>query len=197
MKHTQSAALLTALLIATPAFAKTVDIDPAKSSVRWLGKKVAGQHNGTVAVQSGQVELNGDQLKGGQVTIDMRSIKNEDLKDAEYNAKLVGHLKSDDFFAVEKNPTSTFKITAVKPLKNRKDATHEITGDLTIRGTTHPITFPAKVEVKKGEVSAQGKLTVDRTKYNVRYGSGKFFENLGDKMINDTFELELNLVAKQ
>ncbi len=198
MKQTKTTAIFTAILLSSSlAFAKTADIDGAKSSVRWTGKKVTGQeHTGTVAVQSGIVELSGNELKGGEITIDMRSLKNEDLKDAEYNAKLTGHLKSDDFFAVEKNPTSTFKITSVKPLKNRSDATHEITGDLTIRGTTQPVTFPAKIEVKNGAASAKGKVTVDRTKYNVRYGSGKFFENLGDKMIKDTFELDLDLRSK-
>jgi polyisoprenoid-binding protein YceI len=161
-----------------------------------LGKKVTGQHNGTVALKSGKVDLDGKTLKGGKFEIDMNSIVVEDLKDPTYNAKLTGHLKSDDFFGVAKFPTSTFVITSVKPVKNEKDATHEITGDLTIKGITQPVTFPAKVEFKDGEAHAKGKAMVDRTKYNIRYGSGKFFENLGDKMISDNFEMDLDLAAK-
>lgn len=190
------AGLAVALSNAPIAFGKTVEIDPAKSKVGWTGKKVAGQHNGTVSVKSGQVDLEGDTLKGGEVLIDMSSIKNEDLKDPEFNAKLTGHLKSDDFFGVEQHPTSKFKISSIKALKGKKDATHEISGDLTIKGVTHPVSFPAKIEVKDGTASAKGKLKIDRTKYNVKYGSGKFFENLGDKMINDEFELDLDLKSK-
>lgn len=198
MKMTTTATLMAALLSITPAaFAKPSAIDATQSSVRWTGKKVIGdKHVGTVAVKSGQVEFDGNNLKGGEVVIDMTSIKNEDVKDAGYNAKLTGHLKSDDFFGVDKNPTANFKITSVKALKGGKDATHEIKGDLTIKGTTLPVTFPAKVEVKDGTASAKGKLSVDRTKYGIRYGSGKFFENLGDKMISDEFDLEIELKSK-
>lgn len=198
MRLTTSTTIVAALLALSPyALAKSVAVDPAQSSVRWLGKKVVGdKHDGSVAVKSGQVELEGNELKGGEVVIDMGSIKNDDVKDATYNAKLTGHLKSDDFFGVATHPTSQFKIKSVKALKGRKDATHEITGDLTIKGVTHPVTFPAKVEVKNGIASAKGKLVVDRTKYNVRYGSGKFFENLGDKMISDEFELDIDLKSK-
>jgi polyisoprenoid-binding protein YceI len=178
------------------ATAANLEVDSSKSSVRWLGKKVTGAHNGTIALKSGQVELDGKNIKGGVFEIDMGSIIVEDLKDPEWNKKLNDHLKSDDFFGVATHPVSTFKITSVKPLK-KKDSTHEISGDLTIKGITHPVTFPAKIEVKGNEASAKGKVTVDRTKYNIRYGSGKFFDNLGDKMINDEFQLELDLKSKQ
>lgn len=192
--------LLTTLSLLTtavsPAFAKTVALDPSQSKIHWVGKKVTGQHEGTVALKSGQIEIDGKNVKGGRFEIDMTSIKNDDLKDAEYNTKLTNHLKSDDFFGVEKHPVSTFTITSVKPLKNRADATHEITGNLSIKGVTQPVTFPAKIDVSGGKAHAVGKVTIDRTKYNIRYGSGKFFENLGDKMINDTFELDLDFTSK-
>jgi polyisoprenoid-binding protein YceI len=178
------------------AKAKELSIDPAQSTIKWTGKKVTGQHHGVINLKSGTVEVDKDALKGGQFEVDMTSIKNEDISDAENNAKLTGHLKSDDFFGVNKFSTATFKITSVKPLKGQKDATHEITGDLTIKGITHPVTFPAVVEVKGDKASAQGKVTIDRTKYGIKYGSGQFFENLGDKMINDTFELDLDLKSK-
>lgn len=203
LKQTLAASLVAILpLMAAPALAKTqtLAVDPAGSAVKWTGKKVTGAHNGTVSLKSGQVELENNKLKGGNFEIDMTSIKVEDLKDPEYNGKLTGHLRSDDFFGVDKHPTSTFKITSVKELKKGtkgvKDATHEIAGDLTIKGVTQPVVFPAKISVKGDQATATGKLMVDRTKYNIRYGSGKFFENLGDKMINDEFEIELDLKAK-
>jgi polyisoprenoid-binding protein YceI len=180
-------------LAASASFAKTVSVDPAQSQVRWVGKKVAGEHSGTIGLKSGQLELDGHALKGGRFEIDMSSIADEDLKDAEWNGKLIGHLKSDDFFAVAKHPVSSFVITAAKPVKGLAGVTHEITGDLTIKGITHPVSFPASVEVKGDKVHATGKVQVDRTKYEIRYGSGKFFQNLGDKMINDSFEIALDL----
>ena len=186
--------MLTAMLftLSTSAFAKTENLDVKRSVLNWTGSKVTGKHNGRVWLKSGKVDLEKNSLKGGEFVIDMSSIKNDDLKDPSYNAKLVGHLKSDDFFGVASHPTSTFKITSVKPL-NKDGNTHEITGDLTIKDITKSITFPAKVDVKGNKASAKGKLKVDRTQFDVKYGSGKFFENLGDKMINDEFEIELDL----
>lgn len=181
---------------APEAAAKVMTIDAAKSTVKWLGKKVTGQHEGTIAVKGGSIELEKNNLKGGSIEIDMTTIKNTDLKDAEYNKKLTDHLNSDDFFSTAKNPVATLKIKEAKELKGNKEATHEVTGDLTIKGITHPVTFPAKVEIKDGIAAAQGKITIDRTQYEIKYGSGKFFQNLGDKMINDTFELTFEVMAK-
>lgn len=186
--------VLTVAFATSASFAKGAALDTQQSHVKWVGKKVTGQHNGIITIKSGEMELDGNNLKGGKVEIDMNSIACEDIKDTETNAKLIGHLKSDDFFGVEKHPTSTLVIKSVKPAaKGAKDATHEITGDLTIKGTTHPVTFPATVEVKSGKVHATGKVEIDRTKYNVRYGSGKFFQNLGDKTIYDNFELTFDV----
>lgn len=193
-KSTFVAMILASSFVSATAMAQSLNIDTTKSAVRWVGKKVSGQHNGTVGLKSGSVELDGGNIKGGEFEIDMAKIVVEDLKDAEYNKKLTDHLKSDDFFGVDKHQTAKFKITSVKPLKT-KEATHEITGDLTIKGATHPVAFPALVKVNKDSASAKAKLKVDRTKYGVKYGSGKFFDNLGDKMINDDFEIELDLQA--
>lgn len=184
-------------LTTTQAHARTAELDIKQSQIKWTGKKITGQkHEGTIGVKAGKVELDGQALKGGEILIDMASIKNEDIKDPKDNAQLTGHLKSDDFFGVAKHSTAKFKITSVKPLKGVKDATHEIAGQLTIKGVTHPATFPAKVEITDGGARAKGKLVVDRTLYDIRYGSGKFFENLGDKMISDSFELDIDLKAK-
>lgn len=173
-------------------------VQPQLSSLGWLAKKVTGQHNGTIQFQSGQVQVKGNQIVGGTFVFDMNSIKIEDLTSAGPNAKLLGHLKSDDFFAVEKNPTATFVITSIAPIKGAaKDADNAtITGNLTIKGLTNPLSFPAKVGVKNGVAAASGTATIDRTKYDIRYGSKSFFESIGDKAIEDTFALTFNVIAK-
>lgn len=170
-------------------------VDTAASVVNWKGAKVAGPHNGKIKIKEGSLVVEGGALKSGVVTIDMNSMTNEDLTDAKYNEKLMGHLKSDDFFAVEKNPVSVFKINSVKVV-NAAENTYELAGDLTIKGKTNPLTVPAKIEMKDGVLTATATAKVDRLKYDIRYGSGKFFQNLGDKMIYDEFELNVALSAK-
>ncbi len=171
-----------------------VKVDSAMSTIGWLGKKVTGQHTGTINLKSGELKLDDGNLVGGSFEIDMTSIINEDLKDAEWNAKLVGHLKSDDFFSVGKFPVAGFKITEVKAV-NKDGNNYHIKGELTIKGITNKIEFPAKVEKGKAGFTVAAQIVVDRAKFDVRYGSGSFFENLGDKMIYDDFTLDVKLVA--
>lgn len=175
----------------------SLKVDTKKSVVKWEGKKVTGQHNGTINIADGTLTVENNKLTGGQFAMDMNSITNEDLTDASYNAKLVGHLKSDDFFSSEKHPKATFKITKVTPIANAKDGenNYEITGDLTIKGITNSVSFPANVKIAGNKAEAVATVVVDRTKWDVRYGSGKFFEGLGDKMIYDDFTLNVKLVA--
>lgn len=165
-----------------------------ESSVAWTATKVvSGGHNGTVKLANGSLEINGGQLKGGSFTIDMKTIVNTDLS-GEWKAKLEGHLKSDDFFAVETFQTAALKITSVTSKGNGK---YDVTADITIKGKTESISFPATVTVDGDQVTASAKLTVDRTKFDVRYGSNSFFDNLGDKAISDEFTLDVNLVASK
>ncbi len=173
-----------------PAKPVTYTVDAAKSTITWIGKKVTGSHNGTIALQSGSLAVNGKSVTGGTFTIDMNSIK-----DADGSAKLEGHLKADDFFGVAKFPTSTFVITKVAG----SGANVTVSGNLTIKGITKPLSFPATVTVNAdGTVSAlAGKIVVDRTKYDIKYGSKSFFDSIGDKAINDEFELAVKLVAKK
>jgi len=168
----------------------TYTVDAAKSTITWVGKKVTGSHNGTIALQSGTLNVDGKKVTGGTFTIDMNSIK-----DADGSAKLEGHLKADDFFGVAKFPTSTFVITKVAG----SGAAVTVSGNLTIKGISKPLSFPATVTVNTdGTVSAlAGKITVDRTKYDIRYGSKSFFDSIGDKAIDDNFELAVKLVAKK
>ncbi len=169
----------------------TYTVDAEQSTVRWTGKKVTGQHNGMIDLQGGTLEVNGDQLSGGQFVIDMSTLNNEDLE-GEDKAKLEGHLKSDDFFGVENHPTAELVITQVTPQEGDQ---YTITGDLTIKGTTHPVAFPATVSLQDGQLTAEATITVDRSKYDVRYGSNSFFDNLGDKVIYDDFDIAVSLVA--
>lgn len=177
--------------------ATTYSVDVQKSTLGWYGKKFTGDHNGTVAISKGSLVVEGSKLVGGTFEVDMNSITCKDLTDAGYNAKLVGHLKSEDFFNSAQFPVSTFKITKVSPIAGAKagEANVTITGDLTIRGVTAPVSFPATVSVQAGNLSASGKITVDRSKYNIKYRSKSFFGDLGDKVIYDEFELTANLVT--
>ncbi|GAB2943401.1 YceI family protein [Hymenobacter coalescens] len=180
----------------TKAAVETYKVQPQLSTLGWLGKKVGGQHNGTIGLQGGTVQVKGSQLTGGTFVVDMASLKNTDLTDADYNAKLVGHLKSEDFFGVAQYPTATFVITSVKPIKADAQGNNaQVAGNLTIKGKTHPISFPAKVGVKNGVASASGVATVNRTKYDVKYGS-TLFGAAADKAIDDTFTLSFNVIAK-
>lgn len=180
-------------LLAFTAPQKTYTIDTKQSQVEWKGEKVTGQHTGSVELKDGKLTVNNDKLVGGSFTIDMNSLSNEDLE-GEDKGKLEGHLKSDDFFGTANHPEATFVITDAKPQSGNK---YEITGDLTIKNITKPVTFPATVSIKKGKVTADATIKVDRTKYDIRYGSGSFFDGLGDKMIYDDFELQVSLVANQ
>ncbi len=170
---------------------KDVNVDVESSSVKWVGKKVTGQHNGSISLKGGRLEMEDGQLVGGLFTIDMASINVEDLSGGG-KGKLEGHLKSDDFFGVEKFPSATFVITKAVPQGPGK---YKIVGNITIKETTEEIQFPATVEEKDGKMIAKADITIDRSKFNVRYGSGSFFDNLGDKTIYDNFDLSVELVA--
>lgn len=212
MKKILFPALLGAALLAAPAaFAQkassktaataavaTYKVQPQLSTLGWDGKAVTHGHNGTMQFTTGDLQVRNNMVVGGVVTVDMKSLKATDITDADNNAKFVGHMSSDDFFGVEKNPTSTFKITSVAPIAGAKaDADNAtITGDMTIKGVTQKVSFPAKVGVKNGVAAATGKLTIDRTKYGLKYGSKTFFDSIGDKAIYDTFDLTFNVIAK-
>jgi polyisoprenoid-binding protein YceI len=172
----------------------TAKVDTKKSTLGWAAKKVTGAHNGKVNISSGSFTLNGNVVTGGRFEVDMTSITCEDITDKETNGKLIGHLKSDDFFSVAGYPKATFTITEAKQVKGNE---YEIKGNLTIKGKTNEISFPADINVQAKTITAKANVKIDRTKWDIRYGSGKFFENLGDKMIYDEFELNVNLVASR
>lgn len=173
--------------------ASHVVLDKA-SSIIWEGSKiVGGKHVGTIAIEESSLIFNGSELIGGSFVLDMTSIKNTDLSDGSA-AKLEGHLKSEDFFGVSKYPTSMFKISNVKPGEEADE--YHVTGDLTIKSTTLPITFPVVISWDADRAIAKARITVDRADFDVRYGSGRFFEGLGDKAIKDEFTLDVTIVSK-
>lgn len=172
---------------------ETLKVDAKTSKITWEGRKLGGSHHGTLQVKSGSLQVERGALQGGEVVIDMTSLKDIDLTDTEMNGKLVNHLKSDDFFSIEKNPTSTLKITKVE----MKDGKAQITGDLTIKGITKPVSFPAEVMVDKKHLSAKGTLEVDRTQFDIKFRSLKFFANIGDKVIKDEFAIGFDLHANK
>ncbi len=165
--------------------AQTKKVDVSKSTINWVGKKVTGQHKGTVAFKSGALVFKSAVLTGGNFVVDMTSLTSTDLT-GEYLGKLNGHLKSDDFFGTTKYPTSTLVFKTVTAKGNN---VYSVTADLTIKAKTNPITFDLTVNGN----SATTAFIVDRTKYDVKYGSGSFFEGLGDKTIYDDFELTIDL----
>jgi len=162
-----------------------------ESSVEWTGRKVTGEHNGTVKLKSGNLEFTKGVLTGGSFSVDMQTIDNSDLS-GEWKDKLVGHLKSDDFFGVEKYPTANFVITKVVPQGPGK---YKVIGNMTIKEDTNPIQFIVNTVEENGKIYSTADITLDRSKYNVRYGSGSFFDDLGDKTIYDEFDLKVNIVS--
>ena len=166
-----------------------------ESSIEWTGFKPTGKHNGTINVESGVFTVNNGKIESGSFLIDMNSIVDLDIPaDDENNAKLVGHLKSADFFDVEKFPNAAFEVTGFE----EKDGKSLLSGNLTLKEKKNNVTFP--VTVNSGEDSftmTSEVFTIDRSKWDVKYGSKSFFDNLGDKFINDDIELKIMVKANK
>ncbi len=161
-------------------------IDAATSTVQWKGSKITGgAHEGLVKLKEGGLQLTDGVITAGKFTIDMTTISCTDLEGG-MRDKLVGHLNSADFFDVENHKTANLAITGA-------DAQNNVKANLTIKGKTHPVTFPAKVTESNGTVTATATITVDRSKYDVRYGSNSFFDNLGDKAIDNNISFTVTL----
>lgn len=168
-------------------------VDVTKSTINWEGKKFSGSHTGTVALTSGNLQFNGKKLAGGGFITDMTTIKTMDGEKPSPN--LDKHLKNDDFFGVDKFPAANFVIKKVEG--NGADV--KITGDLTIKGKTNSVSFPAKItwNADKTITAVAEKVTVDRTKYGIEYKSKSIFSSIGDNFIYDDFTFAVKLVAKK
>lgn len=172
---------------------KELSADKSKSTVKWKGTKVKGEHYGSIDIKHATVEITEGHIKSANVVIDMTSIINEDLTDAGWNKKLVDHLNSDDFFSVAKYPEAHFVLTKAENLGNNK---HKLSGDLTIKGKTNPVEFETELMKHENAYKATGSIVFDRSKYDVRYGSGTFFDDLGDNLIHDNVTLSFDLLLK-
>ncbi|GIZ08608.1 YceI family protein [Flavobacterium sp. UMI-01] len=161
-------------------------IDVSKSLITWTGKKITGQHEGTIKFKEGRLEFKNNKVIGGNFVADMTTLNNTDQTGSS-KAKLEGHLKSDDFFGIYNFDTS---LLTFKTITDKGNNVYTIIASLTIKGKSNPIIFDLIV---KGN-TATANLSVDRTKYDIKYGSGSFFDDLGDKTIYDQFDLKVNLV---
>lgn len=176
-------------LIDSPAPAT---INKSESQVIWKASKVTGSHWGYVPIKNASLDYSSGKITTGSFEMDMVNLTVEDLTDPKSKGGLTTHLKSDDFFSVEKFNTATFKITNASS-SNGTDYT--ISGNLTIKGITQPISFPAKVSVSGKTLTATGQITFDRTKFDIKFRSGNYFEDLADKLIYDEVNLDIKLVA--
>lgn len=183
--------IVAALIIATITFAFTPiedgvqEVKVETSSVTWKGYKVTGSHIGNIDLKQGALEFKDGNLVGGEFIIDMSTIESTDLE-GDYKAKLEGHLKSDDFFGVQSYPTAKLVFNKVKSTGKNS---YEVTADLTIKEKTNPVTFDISIYGNK----ATANIKIDRTKFDVRYGSTSFFDDLQDKAIYDEFDLITDL----
>ncbi|MEN9609961.1 MAG: hypothetical protein RLZZ628_775 [Bacteroidota bacterium] len=167
-------------------------VDAAKSTFKWTAKKVTGSHWGNLKFTDGVINVENGVVKTGYVNTDMNSIEVKDLEAAKGGDKLTGHLKSEDFFNVAKNPTAKL---AIKSTTAAAGGGLTCVGDLTIKGITNEITFPATVSFMDNVMIASADFKIDRTKWGIKYGSGSFFSDLGNKAIDNDFEISVKLEA--
>ncbi|MFA8451577.1 MAG: YceI family protein [Bacteroidales bacterium] len=184
----------------------TYNIDTSSSEIQWEGSKPLGKHNGVVLLKLGEMKFKNDTLVAGKFIIDMNSIVNLDLDDQSMKNKLVSHLKSQDFFAVETFPVSEFQITKSMPITylqetqkeidTKEKPNYRIMGNLTIKGVTRNIGFDVLVNIEKDSIWARSvPLYIDRTEWNVNYKSKKVFKIMKDKFIDDQIGLKIDIIA--
>ena len=194
MKKIFLSAILSVLTLFTMAIKPHVDnvrVNTENSTVKWKGSKISSSHEGTVNIIKGALNINHGTLVGGQFSIDMQSLATTDMSE-EYNKKLDGHLKNEDFFNVSEFPTASITIT--NALRGSGKA-YKIIANLTIKGITHPISFAADVDVNGKNFLATAKIKIDRTKWGIKYNSGNYFKDLGDKLILDEIEFDIFLLS--
>ncbi len=184
--------------IAVPTESGTnYEVDTKATVLLWKGSKAKGAHHGTIQVSSGSLSVEKETITAGNFIIDMTTIKDLDITDQKENKKLVDDLSSDNFFDVAKYPLSKFEITSSEKLE-KPDAdgnNYSIKGNLTIKDVTKNITIPAKVKIEADQFSATSKFSIDRREFKLKYGEGKLFKGIGDNIINNIIEFNLDLRA--
>lgn len=173
-------------------------IDAQASSIEWIGSKPGGSHNGTIALKDGSLTIDGENVTAGLFTIDMNAITCTDITDANANQKLIDHLRNSDFFDTAKFPESTFSITSIEKAAETDSFTHVVSGNLKMKGIEKNISFGASITKEDGKYKAVTvPFTIDRTQWNVQYGSKSIFADLKDKFINDEINLQITIVATE
>jgi polyisoprenoid-binding protein YceI len=172
---------------------KTFKVNADQSTVGWVGTKPTGQHTGTIMVKDGMINARKNKLVSGMFTLDMTSISCKDLE-GKSKEGLEGHLKSPDFFDVATNPTAVFKVSSIKPIMATQKvllegATHNISGNLTMKGVTKNVTFPAVIKITDKTLSATADFNIDRTEWGLTYGA--------DGKVAKEINLKLSIVANQ
>jgi polyisoprenoid-binding protein YceI len=173
-------------------------LQPAQSEVAWAGQNITGSgHNGTIGVKGGELYVYDGVILGGQMEIDMTSIVVLDIEDPGSNARLKGHLESDDFFSVADHPVAMLDIATIEPIEGAAAGApnYRVTGNLTIKSITHGISFDAYIDQGDDTIQATAEFAFDRSMYDVRFRSGKFFDDLGDNLILDDIQLNVNISA--
>ena len=193
----RTAAIFITVFVSILTAADTLQVDMENSQIKWIGRKVAGEHSGTLNLSGGWVVLDKNSINSGKFIFDMASISNTDIESPEWKQKLEDHLKSEDFFHTDSFPHAILEIKGRQSLiiENSKKS-DQILADLTIRGITHEIKFPFDLTQSQNNFNAEGSVDIDRTLYNIQYKSGKFFDELGDKLIYDNFTVQFMVQTK-
>ena len=176
----------------------TYRLDKEKCTLEWIGRNLNKRHYGRIAIQTGELAIAEGRLTAGNIVLDMTTISNLDLQDAVWRDMLIRHLKSDDFFAVESFPTASFTLTGweTQDVNSLKAPKGIITGDLAIKDVTRPISIQTTIAPQQdGSILAHATFDIDRTLWNVCYGSCRMFERLGMHFVDDLISLELFVVA--
>ena len=172
----------------------TFEIQKESSTVNWTGKKVLGLHTGTINISGGHIDISNGKINGSEVVIDMTSLTVTDISDHQTLQNFRNHLWNNDFFSIDTYHTSSLKIQNGELVGANE---YKLAGQLTIKDITQPVTFHTRIEILTDFLYSTGELLVDRTLYNIRYGSGKFIDNLGDNLIHDEFVLQFKLIAQK
>jgi len=175
------------------SYAQIFTIDAAASELKWKAEKVTGKHHGGLKVKSGTIQINKNKIVKGTVIADLTTIQDFDITSDTHRLRLENHLKSSDFFAADSFPNAIFTFGSGISLGDDK---YKINGSMEIKGMSRPVEFEAKITWDMKKALATGTITLDRSKWDIRYRSGSFFENLGDKAINDDFNVDFNLVGE-
>ena len=193
----RTAAIFITVFVSILTAADTLQVDMENSQIKWIGRKVTGEHSGTLNLSGGWVVLDKNSINSGKFIFDMASISNTDIESPEWKQKLEVHLKSEDFFHTDSFPHAILEIKGRQSLiiENSKKS-DQILADLTIRGITHEIKFPFDLTQSQNNFNAEGSVDIDRTLYNIQYKSGKFFDELGDKLIYDNFTVQFMVQTK-